>query len=303
VGSAGTEIVLSESHANASAYGSSDGSIDVTVAGGTGTYAYSWSDGSVTTQDRTSLAAGSYTVTVTSGSFTANQSVTISQPSAVTVTTTPVAADVSWVAVVGAAHYRVTYQASGGAETIGKNDIAATSGRLLNLDASTTYSTKVYSRASVNVPYALQYTKSATTPAGSAVNYDKSFFEISSGTYSVTSLSGTALSAIIQVIGSVLATGDKLRLTLVYNTDTKRVLTPTVVKLGESVNVSSVESVYIPFTTSGGSSQTSTLVLSDSTTTDVVYNEGSGSVTVGGVVRAVGDVFILDGKKVTIREV
>jgi hypothetical protein len=43
--------------------------------------------------------------------------------------------------------------------------------------------------------------------------------------------------------------------------------------------------------------------LSDSTTTDVVYNEGSGSVTVGGVVRAVGDVFILDGKKVTIREV
>ncbi|MBX7108056.1 MAG: T9SS type A sorting domain-containing protein [Chitinophagales bacterium] len=44
--------------------GSNDGSIDVTVTGGTGPYGYLWNDGA-TTEDRTNLPAGTYTVTVT----------------------------------------------------------------------------------------------------------------------------------------------------------------------------------------------------------------------------------------------
>ncbi|MEP7128671.1 MAG: T9SS type A sorting domain-containing protein [Chitinophagales bacterium] len=42
----------------------SDGSIDVTVTGGTGPYTYLWNDG-VATEDRNNLTSGTYTVTVT----------------------------------------------------------------------------------------------------------------------------------------------------------------------------------------------------------------------------------------------
>ena len=44
--------------------GGNDGSVDVTVTGGTPDYTYLWNDGA-TTQDRTGLGAGTYTVTVT----------------------------------------------------------------------------------------------------------------------------------------------------------------------------------------------------------------------------------------------
>ena len=46
------------------ATGSGQGTIDITVTGGTSPYTYLWSDGA-TTQDRTNVDAGSYTVTVT----------------------------------------------------------------------------------------------------------------------------------------------------------------------------------------------------------------------------------------------
>lgn len=48
---------------NASCYNYSDGSVNITPSGGTGTYTYSWSNGA-TTQDISGIGYGSYTVTV-----------------------------------------------------------------------------------------------------------------------------------------------------------------------------------------------------------------------------------------------
>lgn len=62
-----TAIVLSATAVNVSCFGGANGSIDLTVSGGTSPYTYQWSAnaGNATTQDVNGLPAGTYNVTVT----------------------------------------------------------------------------------------------------------------------------------------------------------------------------------------------------------------------------------------------
>ncbi len=76
---------------NVTCNGGNNGAISIAVASGTSPYTYLW-NGGATTQNRTGLAAGSYTVTVTDANgCTGTTSTTVSQPPAVTlnVTSTP----------------------------------------------------------------------------------------------------------------------------------------------------------------------------------------------------------------------
>ena len=59
-----TAINISGITTNVTTVNGSNGSINITVTGGTGTYKYKWSDGA-TTEDRTALLKGDYAVTVT----------------------------------------------------------------------------------------------------------------------------------------------------------------------------------------------------------------------------------------------
>jgi hypothetical protein len=74
--------------------GSSTGSINLTVTGGSGTYTYLWNN-NATTQNRSNLSSGTYTVTVTDNKgCSASASYTITQPSS-TINVTGVVTNVS----------------------------------------------------------------------------------------------------------------------------------------------------------------------------------------------------------------
>ncbi|MEO5675098.1 MAG: T9SS type A sorting domain-containing protein, partial [Chitinophagales bacterium] len=76
----GCNLSLSTTKTNVSCAGANDGSIDLTVSGGTAPYTYSWSDGA-STQDRNNLGAGTYTVTVNdAGNCSNTTSATITEP-------------------------------------------------------------------------------------------------------------------------------------------------------------------------------------------------------------------------------
>lgn len=78
-------VTITETHSNANCYGTATGSIDIGISSGTAPFTYLWSDGAGT-QDRTGLAAGSYSVTVTdNGGASASVVVSISEPPVINV--------------------------------------------------------------------------------------------------------------------------------------------------------------------------------------------------------------------------
>ena len=68
---------------NVSCYGGNNGTVDLTINGGTAPYTFSWSNGS-SAEDQFNLAAGTYSVTVTdaNGCTYLNSAITVSQPAA-----------------------------------------------------------------------------------------------------------------------------------------------------------------------------------------------------------------------------
>lgn len=80
-------ITLNYTKQDATCYGAANGSIDLSVTGGTGAYSYNWSN-SEQTQDVYSLTAANYTVTVTdANSCVVSAGINISEPAALTLST------------------------------------------------------------------------------------------------------------------------------------------------------------------------------------------------------------------------
>lgn len=87
-GFAAATFTVTETHTDANCYNGSDGTINISVTGTTGPYTFVWADGPLT-QNRSGLAAGTYTVTVTDTTPASKIiSIIISQPSYFSVTRT-----------------------------------------------------------------------------------------------------------------------------------------------------------------------------------------------------------------------
>lgn len=118
--------------------GEANGSINVTVSGGTPAYSYQWNDG-VTSEDRTGLTAGTYQVTVTDvNGCTANTTVVISQPAALTLSST-----VTDVACNGDASGSIVVQAAGGTPAYTYAWADGVTGRIRNNLAAGNYTVTV----------------------------------------------------------------------------------------------------------------------------------------------------------------
>jgi len=109
----GPTISLSSS-SNVSCNGGTNGSATVSGSGGTGTLTYSWTPGGLSGATQSSLAAGTYTATVTDGSGCSNSvPVTITEPSAITITQGTITP-----ANCGVSDGAATVSASGGTGTL-----------------------------------------------------------------------------------------------------------------------------------------------------------------------------------------
>lgn len=103
-------IVGTPSVTNVTCLGASTGAINLAVSGGTSPYTYLWNDGT-TTQNRTGLAAGTYSVTIKDANncTQAVAAISVTQPAAgLTITTTPTAP------TCGGANGAITASISGG---------------------------------------------------------------------------------------------------------------------------------------------------------------------------------------------
>ncbi|MEZ5014210.1 MAG: hypothetical protein R2794_07955 [Chitinophagales bacterium] len=119
------------------------GAIDITPSGGTGTYAYLWSNGA-TTQDISNVNPGSYTVTVTSNTCSANATYTvndikIAKPTGLSTSgITRCSVTINWIDNPVAGSYEVRYRITGGTFTAPVN-IGDAPFTFTGLAASTSY--------------------------------------------------------------------------------------------------------------------------------------------------------------------
>ena len=82
------QLSLTTTVTDASCYGTTNGSISLTVNGGTSAYTYSWSNGA-TTQNLSNVGAGTYSVLVTDANgCTSTASATVNQPAVYVLTHT-----------------------------------------------------------------------------------------------------------------------------------------------------------------------------------------------------------------------
>lgn len=130
-------------------------------------------------------------------------------------------------------------------------------------------------------------------------DYDRDFFESeNSSGFDLTTLSSDNLSIVSELLNDLFSTGDEISIPV-----NGRSVPTRLVRRGDSVTVEEGLSLAIPFTTSSGTDQTASLVLSDNSTITVAFDETTENITINGDSYTSGQSFVLDGRKVSLYDV
>lgn len=218
-------------------------------------------------------------------------------PSAMMLVPRPIFIQATWSAVAGATSYRVTYSAGqpgANPETVSVGQTTQLSHRVRQLQPETEYTVYLY-YATGSGPRTLSASRTVSTTQNLAENYEKSSFAEGSGAFTLTDLDASSLDALSEVMNEIFDTGDEVEFN-VGSGKTKAKF----VKRGGSAPVEKGGSVAIPFVPSAGAGQNATLVLSDSSSVVVSFDETSEELTIDGQTYTPGQSLVLDNQKVTV---
>jgi hypothetical protein len=156
----GPSILLNSSQ-EPSCIGDSDGAIDISAAGGTGSYTYVWSEGS-TTEDVSGLISGTYEVTIQDASgCETTESFTVNDPTSIDLSNTNITeascggVDGAITVTVsgGAGNYNYQWDAGAGSATVNNvSGLAAGAYALTVADANGCITTMTYSINNIGAP-------------------------------------------------------------------------------------------------------------------------------------------------------
>ena len=176
----------STSATNVSCNGGSNGSVNLTATGGTGTLTYLWSN-AATTEDLAGVVAGTYTVTITdANSCTTTRTTTVTQPTAITATTNQ-----TNVSCNAGSNGSASVTASGGTGTLAYAwSNAATTSSISGVTAGT-YSVTITDANTCSISRTVTITQPQTLIASQGTITNVSCFGGSNGSLTVNVTGGT----------------------------------------------------------------------------------------------------------------
>ena len=200
--------------------------------------------------------------------------------------------------VEGASAYRVTVQVTGSDKVrVVADGFTGTKLNIQPLVPLTGYTVKQYYTTDGTLYQPSLEESTTTTDATSSRNFVIGDFKDTSGVFDLSGLNTGASGQLYEVINEILTTGDSVKL----NLSGKSTKTARFIKRGESHPI--VDALVMPFETSGGTSQTASITLSDESEVTLTFDEVSETINVGGVSYSYGDSTVIDGKKMTIVDI
>ena len=190
--------------------------------------------------------------------------------------------------VLGALGYNVTIEGPTGGEITVLFGVITLEHTITGLVPETAYTIKLY--VDTGPGYVLQEELVTATLSNIAANYDINDF-IEDGVVNLSSLPEATISSINAVMNELFTTGDLVNVSLSDKL-------ASFINLGDTLSIEAIDGVLLPFAEASGSGQGVSVVLSDTTTVGIDYDDTVNTITVNGVVYFPGDTFILDGKKV-----